>query len=132
MEESLLALLVAHAPLAALVGNRIYWDEIPQSTPRPCVVMFVVSSTPGYHFQGGDPLAPTRVQIDSQATTTAAKRAVARAVEDLLSGYRGTFDGTKFSGIFQLLTRDRMEKPASGPTIRIRQQDYEVWSKPAS
>jgi hypothetical protein len=133
METSLMALLVGYAPLAALVGNRIYWDEIPQGTVRPCIVMFVVSSTPGYTFEGADPLVPVRVQIDCQVTTaSSAKVALAKTVNDLLSGYKGTVGGTKFSGIFQLLTRDRTDKPASGSTIRTRQMDYEVWAKPAA
>lgn len=133
METSLMSLLVNHAPLAALVGNRIFWDEIPQGTVRPCIVMFVISSVPGYTFESADPLVPTRVQIDCQVTTTSsAKVALAKTVNDLLSGYKGTVGGTKFSGIFQQLTRDRTDKPASGSTIRIRQQDYEIWSKPTS
>lgn len=129
MEEQFRALLTGHAPLTALVGQRIYWDEIPQSASRPCVVMHVVSSTPTYHMKGEDGLRSCRVQIDCQATTIASKWAVARAVEGLLSGYRGVVNGVEFSGIFKSLDRDKTERTTPDDTIKIRQQDYEIWAK---
>lgn len=132
MEEALRQLLTSHAPLTALVGSRIYWDEIPQDTARPCIVMYVVSSVPGYHQQGQDALTPSRVQIDCQGITTASKWAVARAVEARLSGYRGTVGAIHFSGIFKTLDRDKTAPDTENNTLRVRQQDYEVWSRAAS
>jgi hypothetical protein len=127
MEEALRSLLTGYAPLTALVGQRIYWDEVPQGAQRPCVVMYVVSSIPGYHMQGEDCIKPVRVQIDCQAKTTVTKWAVARAVHDRLSGYRGTVSGIRFGGIFQQMDRDKSDKDTESNTLRVRQQDWEVW-----
>lgn len=132
MEEQFRQLLTGHGPLGELVGNRIYWDEIPQGTQRPCIVMYVISSVPGYHFQGPEALMQWRVQIDCQAATTVQKWAVARAVEGLLSGFRGAVGGVQFSGIFKLLDRDKTSPDTTDNILRVRQQDYQVWTKPAA
>lgn len=132
MEEQLRALLTGHAPLAALVGQRIFWDEIPQGTQRPCVVMYVVSSIPGYHMQGEDALNQVRVQLDCQATTTASKWAVARAVNARLSGFKGAQGGVYFNGIFRTLDRDKSAPDTTDNTLKVRQMDFEIWWKPAA
>lgn len=131
MEGDLRALLVGHAPLTALVGQRIYWDGEPQGADRPCVVMYVVSGTPGYHMQGPDKIKPVRVQFDSQAVLSTEKWAVAEAVENLLSGYRGTVGDTYFSGIFLMMSRDKTEPSTESGTFRVRQLDFEIWFRRA-
>ena len=132
MEEALRALLTGYAPLTALVGSRIYWDEIATGATRPCVVMYVVSSIPGYHMQGEDRLKQARVQIDCQAITTVSKWAVARAVDARLSGFKGTQGSVYFNGIFRTLDRDKRESSTADDTLRVRQQDYEIWWKPST
>ena len=132
MEESLRQLLVTHAPLTALVAQRVHWDEITQGTARPCIVMFSVGETPGYHMQGRDRLKSHRVQIDCQSESISGKLALARVVETLLSGYRGTVAGTEFRGIFKLMQRDRVDRQDNGASLKIRQQDFEIWSRPTS
>lgn len=132
MESDLRALLVGHAPLTALVGQRIYWDEVPQGADRPCIVMYLVSGARGYHMQGPDKLKDGRVQFDCQAVLSTDKWAVARELEALLSGYRGAVGNTYFNGMFMLLSRDKSEPATKSGTFRVRQLDFEIWFRRAS
>lgn len=131
MESDLRALLLSHAPLTALVGTRIYWDEIPQTAQRPCIVMYLVSGLTDYHTQGPDGLNTTRVQFDCQSLLSTEKWAIGRALESALSGYRGVVGGTNFQGMFKSLERDKNERPATpDATYRVRQLDFEIWWRP--
>lgn len=133
MEADLRAMLISDPALKALVNDRIYWDQLPQTAQRPCIVMYVISGTVGYHMQGPDGLNETRVQFDCQAVLTSDKWAVANALETLLSGYRGTVGGTYFNSVFKLFERDKTETPATPDnTFRVRQLDFEFWHKKAS
>lgn len=128
MESDLRSLLLANPTLTALVGNKIYWDEIPQTTKRPAIVMYLVSGLAGYHAQGADGLNTTRVQFDCQSLVVSEKWAIARALEDALSGFRGIQGDTQFQGMFKSLERDKAERPATpAATFFVRQLDFEIW-----
>lgn len=101
MQQVLANLLLAHAPLQALVGNRIQWDEMGQGQPLPFVVMYVVSGVTDYTYAGPSGYVETRVQFDCRGTTAAEARAVANALSDRLSGFSGLFSGFRFQGCFQ-------------------------------
>lgn len=133
MEESLRQLLVTHAPLTALVAQRVYWGTIAQGSANPAVVMFFISGAPGYHMQGSDGLTSARVQIDIRATTLSAAWAAARVIKTLLSGYRGTVATTDFRGIFLLSERQYFDKPAnSSEGLHVVSLDFDVWSRAAA
>lgn len=133
MEESLRQLLVTHAPLTALVAQRVYWNTIAQGATGTAVVMFFVSGAPGYHMQGADGLLRARVQIDVRATTLSTAWAAARVIKALLSGYRGTVTMTDFRGIFVLSERQYFDKPTnSAEGLHVVSLDFEVWSRAAA
>jgi hypothetical protein len=127
MQLVLANLLLAHAPLAVLIGNRIHWDRLPQNVARPAVVMHLVSDVPNYHLLGPSGLIDSRVQFDCQAGSAEAAREVADALDARLGGYRGTYDGFKFGGAFRLSGRSRSD--GDGPTaIFTRSMDFRIWS----
>jgi len=102
-----MALLLGHAPLAALVGNRVHWLVQPRSvTGFPYVNLTVVSDPRSYHMKGETGLRKTRVQVDAWAETYEGAKAVADAVTDYLSGYSGAINGTAFQSIFIVGSRD--------------------------
>jgi len=110
MQTKLANLLLSYAPLAAMVGNRVQWDTVPQGSPQPSVVMYVVSGVTDYTMAGASGYVQTRVQFDCRGTTAASARAVAEAVEARLSGFRGEFSGYKFQGVFMQGQRTRFDK----------------------
>lgn len=101
MQTKLANLLLAYAPLAALVGNRVQWDTLPQGTPQGTISMTLVSGIVDYHMAGPSGLEFARVQFDCRDSSAAKARAIAEALKVRLSGFRGEFQGYKFMGCFQ-------------------------------
>ena len=133
MEESLRALLTGHAPLVALVEQRIYWNTIAQSAGNPAVVLYFISGGPGYHMQGSDGLVSARIQIDVRASTLSAAWAAARLIKSHLSGFRGTVTTTDFRGIFLLSERQYFDKASNGSeAFHVVSLDFDVWSRAAT
>lgn len=100
MQTVLANLLLAHPRLESLVGNRVQWDALPQGSPVEGVVMFAVSGVPNYTMQGPSGFVSSRVQFDCRGTSAAKARAIAEALNERLSGFRGTFSGIAFQGCF--------------------------------
>lgn len=78
MEEALLARLLAASPIAAIVGDRVDWDD--RSDPMPSLTLTKVSPGREWTHDGPDGLDDPRVQFDCWASTKAARTALARAV----------------------------------------------------
>ena len=114
MQTKLAGLLLAHPPLAALVGNRVQWDTLPQGADQPSIVMYVISGVTDYTMQGASGYVQTRVQFDCRGETAADARAVAEVLNVRLSGFRGDFGGYRFQGAFAQGQRTRFDK--DGPT----------------
>jgi hypothetical protein len=112
--------LVAAPSVAALVGARVYAQVAPQGTPRPFVVLTVVSAVP-YHTHDGLPaelLEAARVQVDSYGAEYVATHAVAGAVDGVL----GALSGPTLSA-----TRDSMRDDYDNETSLHRvSADYSV------
>lgn len=109
MQEDLRSMILASVSVASVVQERVYWGERPQGSRVPAVVLTRISEVPTYHMEGVVGLTETRVQIDGYAATYAASEALRSALDGLLSGYRGTFGGTRFAGIFSEGARDFRE-----------------------
>lgn len=131
MEVALRALLAAYAPLTALVGTRIVWNEIPQGSGDPNVSLFNIVPGTSYTFSGPSSLRGALVQINVRALTFASAVAVRDAIEARLSGFKGTQGSIEFGGIFLRDVRSSTEKPST-TLYHTFQLDYEVWWRPAA
>lgn len=97
MEEEFRALLQGSAALTAIVpSGNINWGEVPQGTRPPAIALHVIDNADGLTQQGRDGLWQGRVQVDVYDLTFGDATLAARAVDDLLGGYRG--------GGFRLIT----------------------------
>lgn len=130
MQLVLANLLIDHAPLKALVDNRIHWDTMPQGLATPNIVMFVVSGVPHYTMGGPSSYAMTRVQFDCRGRTAAEARSVANALRDRLSGFSGTFAGFTFQGCFEQGQRTRFDRDPPA-TWFTDSRDYTIHWAPA-
>lgn len=128
MQAQLTSLLLSHAPLTALVGTRVHWLRLPESVSGyPYVNLQVVSGPVTYHSKGVSALEQTRVQADIWADTYTSAEAVARALKDLLSGYRGDLGGVKFRGIFLDGARDGDGETVKGQKYLFRHtMDFKI------
>ena len=129
MEESLVALLLAWAPLAALAGNRIHWATRPQGTLPPFVILNRISGIRDTTFQGPSGAVASRVQADCYALTYSESKALARAMEALLSGYRGSDGSTEFAGIFLESERDGFDDTDPPDKFYRTSLDFTLWHK---
>lgn len=130
MQTKLANLLRAHAPLMTLVGRRVVWDTLPQGSPQPSIVMFVVSGVTDYTMAGASGLVMTRVQFDCRGESAAEARAVADALSERLSGLSTVFEGFHFQGCFAQGRRTRFEK-AEAETWFTDSPDFTIHWAPA-
>lgn len=86
--EHVFALLSVHAPLVALVGDRIYPLVAPQNAPAPRVVFTVVDDVGVTSLQGfTSGLSIVRLQVDAYSRDYDEAQAVADAVDDVLKSH---------------------------------------------
>lgn len=128
MEEALRALLLEDATVSS-VATGVFWDTIPQGWLGPVVVLFRISTVTDYHMEGPSGMREQRVQIDCRGATKTEAIGVARAVEDVLSGYAGTVNGTVFQGVFKENHRSSFEQPGNGAAkYFVESADYIVFT----
>lgn len=77
------AALLAHAPLASLIGSRMAPDKVVEGTPRPFIV-YTVQRTPEYFLNGDVAFTTYRIAHQVWADTRTSAEAVADALEAAL------------------------------------------------
>ena len=129
MEIALLSLVTGDASVTALLGDRINWLRRPEDVSAlPAMVMQRIGGTPAYDFSGPSGITESRVQFDIWGATYEAAKSAANAVEDLISGYRGTVGSTDFQGIFIDSHRDSEDAELKEQTRLFRVTiDARVW-----
>lgn len=131
MESQLRALLIAYAPLTALVSTRVVWNEIPQASADPNVSLFSIDPGTSYTYQGPSDLNGELIQINVRALTFASMINVRNALLARLSGFKGTQGSVEFGGIFYRGIRTGTEKPSS-VLYHYCQLSLEVWWRPSA
>ncbi len=131
MEEALRKLLTDAADVAALVAGRVHWVRSPQGAASPRIVLYRISGLRDMTMQGPSGLVASRVQVDCIGTSYGSAKAVARAVEDCLSGYSGQALATRFDGCFLIGERDDFEDAATPDKLFRTSLDFNIWHKDA-
>lgn len=128
MEEALRAILIAHAPLTALVAQRIIWNHLPQKTTRPAVVLYRIAGGPGLTMQGSDGLTGATVQIDVQALSVTSMW----AIRDVLVSLLHTYSDTTFQ-LIRLASEDQDSDELAGADSLVHRArlDFDLWANPA-
>lgn len=103
MEEELFALLDGGL---SIPSEAIGWFTAPQGVARPHVVLNVIAAAEGLVMNGPNGLEEGIVQIDVYSLTRAEVKTTARAIRDLLHGYRG--------GGFHMIRHDRTRDTREG------------------
>lgn len=91
--DAINALLLADAPTVALVGTRIFPDEMPQGEVLPAVVYTEEDCTKVRYLGGVSGTAHPRYQIECLARTRKECRALAAVVRTRLEDYHGAAIG---------------------------------------
>src|SRR5688500_14128991 len=83
------------ARAAGLADGRVYWDERPQTSGLPALVINVIGDGRPQHLKGFD-LSPSRIQFDAYgATPEVAWDVIDSTIDSLVPG--GVFNGHIFS-----------------------------------
>lgn len=88
MDEALFTALMNDAGVSGIVGSSVYWNEYPQGTSAPAIVLNIISGADLPTLRGTDGVWTYRVQVDCYGTNRPQARGISRAVLDLLNGYR--------------------------------------------
>lgn len=108
MEGALRARLLAAAPVTNIVGTRVYWDDRPQGSPLPAVLLTVISDIRDQTLKDFD-ILQARVQADAIGTTFAQKKALKEAVIATLAPAHLN-DGIQFMRATQISAVPRNER----------------------
>lgn len=138
VEQAVRERLLADAPLAALVGTRVYMLKLPQKPTLPAVRVQLVDEPKEYHLRGEDGATRARVQVDAYQYETASDPY--DSVSDVADAAHAALSGTTFTdatspasvevtGAFRQSRRVLYEADEFR-LIRIS-QDFTVWWKAA-
>jgi len=124
----LFSVLSADVATQALVGTRIYPNEIPQGAQLPAIVYHVVSDIPESSFTGRveTTTSSARVQIDchARALGSVGAYAGAHAVAACVLNVIGNLARSDLSGFVDSAARDIYDNATQ---YHIVQQDFTIW-----
>jgi hypothetical protein len=80
LQTALHARLKANAGVVAALGDRLFWNVVPQATALPYGRMQTVTDLRPQHLRGYDASREVRVQVDVFAATYNAARTAAEAI----------------------------------------------------
>ena len=132
MERALADYLLNSVSITSLVGDRIYWTQLPQGEERPYLLLSVVSSIPNVVFEGANGLVQSRVQFDCWGSTFYQAKDLARAIDTLLNGKRHITSGTgavAFEGFFLEAERDGHSDVDAPDDLFRTSLDFLIWHK---
>lgn len=124
METALRSKLKADAAVSALVGSRVDWNERPQKSQLPAIVLQLIADNRSQHMGGFDTFTQTRVQIDCFAETAKTSVELANAV--IAAIVPASTGSTEFLRGFINDVRDLGENTETG-FVHRRMVDAYIW-----
>lgn len=124
IEQALTSYLLSHTGLKALIGTKLYPEEIPQNTKLPAVYYLTISDTKDHILDGQCNVESPYIQWTVCAASKSSAKAVAEQIKSALCDYRGTLSGIKIQKIELQNELPSFEKSADG-TIKIYTHDLE-------
>jgi hypothetical protein len=117
-------LLAGDAAVAALVGDRVYTEVLPQAGEVPAIVFTEVGADEDVALDGPTGATSARLQIDSWAKTRAEATSLGRAVRAALAGHVGAAAGLEVELV--AFVTERWDFDAETGLYRTS-QDFDVW-----
>lgn len=119
LEARLVALLLADAAVAALVGDRIYPSVLKHNCPLPAIRYVDVSTEPIVDLEGPTDTERTTIQVDCYSATKATARTLAKAVAAAL----------RTSTTFSSLPTGRRSEYDSNALLYVVSADFDCWNQ---
>ena len=130
ISASIRALTIADAGVSALIGTRMYSDDLLQNVTIPAVRYVVVEATPYEELVNVTNVARVRIQIDAFGNTRGEANAVGQAITSVLQKFRGMV-GTQMINEINVATGAIDDLLMAGgrvviPRVYISSQDFFV------
>jgi hypothetical protein len=119
IEAALCALLLEGTAVAALIGTRIYPNQVPQKSAMPAITYQQISGARDYTLDGPSGMTSPRFQINCWAKTYIEVCRLANAVRKRLNGYSGNFN-TLIIHVIQLEDVGDMPQITAGTDVLSR------------
>ena len=123
------AILAADVTVAALVGTRIYPDQLPAGVTYPAIHFEHADEESTFHMGGLSGYANSFMEIQCHAVSRAGATALADAVRLALSNFSGTSSGVVIDNIMPLRGTTGKEKPANKTDAPIywHEREFHAW-----
>lgn len=95
LRTALYSMVTNDAGVAALIGTRFYWRQLPEAVSYPACRYMIVSSERRTAHDGYAGLETSSIQIDVISDTSASCRAVSAALRAALDGVKDATYGIK-------------------------------------
>lgn len=119
VREALVSLLSADPGVAALVGDRIFPERLPQGQALPAITYAVIDDRERVNLSGPRGHTTTRVQVDALAATGKLATATDKAVRDALHGFAGTVGTVVFTSCLRKSQNDAADADGDGTGGRL-------------
>lgn len=130
MEGALIDLLLTDAPIANVVGSKVYPLRKPQGATYPVIIVTRISGQPLYADDGEVGLQQARMQVDSQSMNYTEAKNLAQLVRARLTAFSGVHETIDFSYIMLDEERDIAETGANAAEYPTRvAMDFIVWTR---
>ena len=126
LEKSLRDHLLAQAPVASVVGQRVYPLVIPQGGAMPCIVYAKQGRQVQQVFCGEDGLRRTMLEIDCYALVYDDAVGLANAVAAALRDFSGAMGATRVPRVF---LENEIDLSDVEPGLYRQSQTWAVWHR---
>ena len=104
-EAAIRALLMAHAPLTAVVpSTRILPGLIPLDTPLPAIAYNFISGVPSKSIDMSTQIVRARIQVTVQTTSYAQQKQIIGLIQDACDAKQGTIAGFHIDSVLADIT----------------------------
>ena len=123
IEEAIQAYLVGNAGVSAVFDDRIYPNNIPQTSALPAAAYQVIDTSGDDTHDGPSGWTEITLQITVDADTYPKAKHAARAVHAALKGYSGTLSGVT---VYYIKRQNASDGYGEGSQVTTIRQDYLV------
>ena len=114
IEEALTSYLLGFSGLAALIGDKLYPDELPQGIKLPAVIYSKISDVKDHTLVGQNRLESPMIQFAAFAGSKAAAKAIANQLKAGLCDFQGELSGLEIQYIRLENEISSLEKSSDG------------------
>jgi hypothetical protein len=127
IEDGIVQLVQSDAAVLAICPVGGFYATLPKGMPLPCWSYIVVSEVADYSLVARTDLTPRRLQIDTYAMEGAEALNLARAIDNVLSAYKGTLPDTQQTVVQGCFRSNELDFFDDASRTYRRLLEYEVW-----